>query len=78
MLCQYIYMLCVSLWLAGSPFKVGLQDEVNPQKGRCYGPGLDPKGVRTNQPATFTIDASDAGEAPLEATVTDPAGRWRC
>ena len=62
---------------AGSPFKVRVVDEINPQNVRCFGPGLDPKGVRAGQPAPFTVDASTAGDAPLDVTVTDQLGSKR-
>lgn len=61
--------------IPGSPFTARIVDEVNPNNVRCFGPGLDPKGVRAGQPAPFTVDASDAGEAPLEVVVTDQAGK---
>lgn len=32
-------------------------------------------GVKTGAPATFTVDTTEAGEAPLEVTCTDQRGR---
>lgn len=61
-------------WCPGSPFHVGVQDRVNPNNVRCYGPGLDSKNVQANKPATFTVDATEAGQAPLDATYTTPDG----
>ena len=58
----------------GSPFHVHITDEVNPQKVKCYGPGIEPKGVRRGQPGLFTVDASQAGVAPLEVLTTDAKG----
>lgn len=52
-------------------------DEINPGKVHCYGAGLDPKGVKAGQPAPFTVDASEAGEAPLEIMTTDQTGKKR-
>ena len=49
-------------------------DEVNPNKVRCYGPGVETQGVRRGQPAPFTVDCSEAGQAPLEVTTTDKSG----
>ncbi len=60
--------------IPGSPFKVHIDDELDPNQVHCYGAGLDPKGVRAGQPATFTVDASEAGDAPLEVSVMDPQG----
>ena len=38
---------------------------------------MDPKGVRAGQPAPFVVDASEAGEALLECSVTDSTGARR-
>ena len=59
---------------AGSPFKVGISDEIRPEKVRCFGPGIEPEGVRKGQPAKFTVDTTGAGQAPLDVSVTDKAG----
>ncbi|XP_053377764.1 filamin-A-like isoform X5 [Mercenaria mercenaria] len=61
--------------ITGSPFHVGITDVVNPNKVRCYGPGLDTKEVPAGKPATFTVDATDAGQAPLDVTYTDQLGQ---
>lgn len=53
-----------------------ITDQVNPQRVHCYGPGIDPKGVRKGQPALFTVDATQAGIAPLEVTTTDHRGEF--
>ena len=49
---------------------------MNPQKVRCFGPGLDPKGVRKGQPALFTVDATQAGDAPCDVFTTDQRGEY--
>lgn len=49
----------------GSPFNIPIRDRIDPNKVRCYGPGLEPNGARAGVPATFTVDASQAGEAPI-------------
>ena len=59
---------------SGSPFNVRVADEINPSKVRCSGAGLSPAGVKQGQPAPFVVDASEAGEALLEATVADRSG----
>ena len=59
------------LCLLGSPYKVPVEDKVDPSKVRMYGPGVNPEGVRATQPAPFTVDCKDAGKAPLKATVDD-------
>ncbi|XP_076447622.1 filamin-A-like isoform X2 [Babylonia areolata] len=55
-----------------SPFRVKISNPVDASKVKCYGPGLDSKEVKANAPAVFTVDARDAGDAPLEVTYTDP------
>lgn len=62
-------------WCPGSPFHVGIQDEVNPNKVRCYGAGIDTKEVTAGKPATFTVDTTSAGQAPLDVTYTDDKGK---
>ncbi|XP_052093714.1 filamin-A-like isoform X15 [Mytilus californianus] len=62
--------------IPGSPFNVKVKNDVNPNKVRCYGPGLDKtKGVRTGAPATFTVNTAEAGEAPLEVSYVDATGK---
>lgn len=61
----------------GSPFHVGIKQPVNPAKVQCYGPGLDSKQVQAGRPATFMVDTTEAGEAPLDVTYTDSTGKLR-
>lgn len=42
---------------------------VDPTRVRCYGPGLEPRGARAQQPAHFTVDASQAGDAPIQVII---------
>jgi filamin len=63
--------------IPGSPFHVGIKNPVNPAKVKCYGPGLESKNVKAGVPVAFTVDATEAGEAPLEVTVTDKTGAKR-
>ncbi|RUS81267.1 hypothetical protein EGW08_010971 [Elysia chlorotica] len=60
--------------IPGSPFNVSVKDPVNPSKVKCYGPGLDSSQIKALQPNTFTIDASEAGEAPIEVSHVDGKG----
>nr|XP_022299044.1 filamin-A-like isoform X13 [Crassostrea virginica] len=61
--------------IPNSPFRVGMKNPVDAKKVKCYGPGIEPMGVKTGAPATFTVDTTEAGEAPLEVTCTDQRGR---
>lgn len=73
-LCGYVTIFFV-VNIAGSPFHVHITDQVNPSKVRCYGPGIEPKGVRKGQPGIFTVDATEAGVAPLEVVTNDARGQ---
>lgn len=59
--------------VAGSAFRVPVQELVDPSKVSCFGPGLG-SGVRAQVPQTFTVDSSRAGVAPLEVQLFGPAG----
>ncbi|XP_037107046.1 filamin-B isoform X2 [Syngnathus acus] len=59
--------------IPGSPFKVPVEDLVEPSKVKVYGPGVAP-GVRANIPQMFTVDCSEAGLAPLVVAVRTPKG----
>ncbi|TNN09515.1 Filamin-A isoform 1 [Schistosoma japonicum] len=61
--------------IPGSPFQVPIRDIVDPTRVRCYGPGLEPRGARAQQPAHFIVDASQAGDAPIQVTTVDRVGR---
>ncbi|CAH8554205.1 unnamed protein product [Schistosoma curassoni] len=61
--------------IPGSPFQVPIRDVVDPTRVRCYGPGLEPRGARAQQPAHFTVDASQAGDAPIQVATVDRVGR---
>ncbi|KAL8582065.1 hypothetical protein ACOMHN_028046 [Nucella lapillus] len=61
-----------------SPFRVKVSNTLDASQVKCYGPGLDSKGVTADVPAVFTVDAREAGDAPLEVTYTDPKTGARC
>lgn len=56
-----------------SPFTVACQEPVDASKVKCKGPGIS-NTVRASLPATFTVDATKAGKAPLEVEVDGPGG----
>ncbi|XP_052286873.1 filamin-A-like isoform X5 [Dreissena polymorpha] len=60
--------------IRGSPFNVPIAPTVNASKVRCYGPGLDSREVTAGKPATFIVDTTETGEAPLDVTFTDSTG----
>lgn len=59
--------------IPGSPFRVPVRDPVDPSKVKCSGPGLG-KGVRAHIPQTFTVDCTQAGQAPLDVKLYGPSG----
>ncbi|CAH2313059.1 filamin-B isoform X3 [Pelobates cultripes] len=59
--------------IPGSPFKVPVNDVVDPAKVKINGPGLGTS-VRAKIPQQFTVDCSKAGVAPLNVQVTGPRG----
>lgn len=48
-----------------------MEDKIDPSKVKVHGPGVNPEGVRATQAAPFTVDCTEAGKAPLKATVDD-------
>ena len=36
---------------------------------KVFGPGVEPEGVKCDEPTMFTIDASEAGEGKPEVTI---------
>lgn len=74
LLFQFPHFVFPIFKLSGSPFRVDIKNPVNPAKVKCYGPGLDSAQVKAGLPATFTVDTTEAGEAPLEVTYTDSTG----
>ncbi|XP_077459894.1 filamin-B-like [Stigmatopora argus] len=59
--------------ITGSPFKVPVEDTVNPSMVKVSGPGLS-AGVRAHVPQVFTVDCAQAGSAPLAVDVKNPDG----
>ena len=47
----------------------------DPSKVLAYGPGLEPGQVMPGRPATFTVDSSRTGPAPLEVEIETDLGR---
>ncbi|CAL8084394.1 unnamed protein product [Calicophoron daubneyi] len=61
--------------IPGSPFHVPIHDKVDPSRVRCYGSGLEPRGARVQQPATFIVDTTQAGDAPIQVATVDRLNR---
>ena len=52
------------------------QTDFDPDKVKAYGPGLE-NGVKPKETTHFTIDTSEAGEAPLEVSIVDDLGEYK-
>ncbi|CRL07144.1 CLUMA_CG020139, isoform A [Clunio marinus] len=52
-----------------SPFRVYVNAPLNPAKVQAFGPWLERPDLKPNEPTHFIVDASDAGQGALEATV---------
>ncbi|XP_052780237.1 filamin-A-like isoform X2 [Mya arenaria] len=63
--------------IPGSPFHVGIKPTTNPDKVQCYGPGLDSSKVKAGKPATFTVNTTEAGEAPIDVSYVTPTNAQR-
>ena len=61
--------------IPSSPFMARIlpKTDYNPGKVRCYGPGLE-EVVQPNEETHFTIDAREAGQAPLDVLFMDDYG----
>jgi len=51
-----------------------LRPRINPNRVRCYGPGIQPTGVVKGAKANFTVETFSAGNGKVEAFVEDPNG----
>ena len=51
------------------------QTDFDPDMVKAYGPGLE-NGVNPKESTHFTIDTSDAGNAPLEVSIVDDLGKY--
>ncbi|CAF0875720.1 unnamed protein product [Rotaria sordida] len=64
--------------IPGSPFRAAVRADLDTRGIRCYGPGLDPKGVFLESPTEFTVDAKSvtgSGAGRVESLLTSPSGR---
>ena len=72
-----VHILCDKEDIPGSPYMAQIipQADFDPDKVKAYGPGLE-NGVNPKEKTHFTIDASDAGDAPLEVSIVDDLGEY--
>lgn len=61
--------------IPGSPFKVVVEESVNPQKVKIYGPGIEHGEVREGVPTHFLIDCQDAGPGKVSVKLNSSDGK---
>lgn len=52
-----------------------LRPRTNPNRVRCYGPGIEPTGVNVGAPTMFTIETFSAGKGNVEVFIENPKGK---
>lgn len=52
-----------------------LRPKTNPNRVRCYGPGIEPTGVNVGAPTMFTIETFSAGKGEVKVFVENPKGK---
>ncbi|XP_042868221.1 filamin-A-like isoform X2 [Penaeus japonicus] len=60
--------------IPGSPFKVGVDQNVDASQVNVWGSGLEPGKVRAGVPLTFHVDGSKSGKAPLGVNIKTDKG----
>ena len=70
-----VHILCDNEDIPGSPYMAQIlpKTDYDPGKVKCYGPGLE-EVVQPNEETFFTIDAREAGKAPLDVLFVDDYG----
>ncbi|XP_064160248.1 filamin-B isoform X2 [Anguilla rostrata] len=64
-----VHVMCDDEDIEDSPFMAHITPDnsaCSPSKVKAYGPGLEKTGCIINKPAEFTVDATDAGKAPVK------------
>uniref|UniRef100_A0A8C9R1D2 Filamin B n=1 Tax=Scleropages formosus TaxID=113540 RepID=A0A8C9R1D2_SCLFO len=72
-----VHVMCDDEDIEDSPFMATVvpgNEAWAPRKVKAYGPGLEKTGCIINKPAEFTVDARDAGKAPLKIFAQDADG----
>ncbi|XP_055906888.1 filamin-A isoform X5 [Eupeodes corollae] len=60
--------------IPGSPFRVAVEQTVDPSKVQVYGPGIEPDQVREGVPTYFNVDVAQAGPGRIAVKVTNSEG----
>ena len=72
-----VHILCDDEDIPGSPFMAQIipQTDYFPDNVRAFGPGLE-NGVNPKETTHFTVDITDAGDAPLDIVIVDDLGEF--
>ncbi|XP_061474309.1 filamin-B isoform X3 [Rhineura floridana] len=72
-----VHIMCDDEDIKDSPYMAFIQPaslDFNSDKVKAYGPGLERTGCVVNNPADFTVDTKEAGNAPLKIYAQDGDG----
>ena len=58
-----------------SPFHVKIEPAADASKVKVTGPGIEPTGIRAEEPTHFVIDASEAGEGNVDVSIEPDSRR---
>ncbi len=72
-----MHILCDKEDIPGSPYMAQIlpATDYDPDKVKVYGPGVE-NGVNPKEETHFTVDITDAGDAPLEIFLVDDLGQF--
>jgi len=57
-----------------SPWRVLVQEDSRPENVRVYGPGVEPNGLKADEPTYFTVDCTDAGLGDVSIGIKSAPG----
>ncbi|XP_017473017.1 PREDICTED: filamin-A [Rhagoletis zephyria] len=60
--------------IPGSPFRVLVEETVDPRKVKVYGPGIEHGEVRESVPTYFNVDVAEAGPGRIAVKLTNSEG----
>ena len=73
-----VHILCDKEDIPGSPYMAQIipQSDYFPDKVKVFGPGVE-NGVSPKETTHFTVDITDAGNAPLDIAIADELGEFK-
>ena len=72
-----VHILCDKEDIPGSPYMAQILpgSDYDPDKVKVFGPGVE-NGVNPKEETHFTVDITEAGDAPLEIYLVDDLGQF--